>query len=336
MKFTLRSLRGSLVIVATLVLASVALDAFSADAVPPTFTDVAYGPHERNKLDFWKASADKPSPVIVQIHGGGFYEGGKEGFRGHKDDIARSIEKGVSLASINYRFVESAPLKDILRDAARAIQFIRSKATEWNVDRTRIAAFGESAGAGCSLWLAFHDDLADPASPDPVLRESSRLTVAGGLFPQATYDFAKWPEILGVPHYVWYVSMWHISPTYYHCSPIGAYSEAGFKMRADLDLLTLISHDDPPVYLMSRHQGTELTYANLMVFASMWLAQKFAGKQFPGDAWPNFDILHHPNHAHALQAACTTAGLPCTAIYRETPSEQDMGVVNFLLKRLVP
>src|SRR5687768_6324535 len=32
---------------------------------PPTFADVAYGPHERNKLDFWKADTDKPAPVIV-------------------------------------------------------------------------------------------------------------------------------------------------------------------------------------------------------------------------------------------------------------------------------
>src|SRR3954466_7126937 len=39
---------------------------------PPTFADVPYGPFERNKLDFWKAKSDKPAPVIVFIHGGGF------------------------------------------------------------------------------------------------------------------------------------------------------------------------------------------------------------------------------------------------------------------------
>ena len=42
---------------------------------------------------------------------------------------------------------------------------------EFNLDKARVAAMGGSAGAGTSLWLAFHDDLADPASPDPVLRE---------------------------------------------------------------------------------------------------------------------------------------------------------------------
>src|SRR5262249_15051893 len=73
-------------------------------------------------------------------------------------------------------------------DAARAIQFIRHKAKDWNIDPTRIAATGDSAGAGISLWLAFHDDLADPKNADPVLRESTRLTCAATKVGQTTYD----------------------------------------------------------------------------------------------------------------------------------------------------
>src|SRR5207248_2779879 len=52
----------------------------------------------------------------------------------------------------------------------------------------RIAATGGSAGAGLSLWLGFHDDLADPASADPVLRQSSRLTCASVFNGQTSYD----------------------------------------------------------------------------------------------------------------------------------------------------
>src|SRR5690242_858125 len=36
--------------------------------VPMTFTDVAYGPLERNRLDFWKAESKGPTPVMVLIH----------------------------------------------------------------------------------------------------------------------------------------------------------------------------------------------------------------------------------------------------------------------------
>ncbi|MEO2047672.1 MAG: hypothetical protein ABGX16_13990 [Pirellulales bacterium] len=55
-----------------------------------------------------------------------------------------------------------------MHDAARALQLVRSKATEWNIDKQRIGASGGSAGACSSLWLAFHPDMANPASSDPV------------------------------------------------------------------------------------------------------------------------------------------------------------------------
>ena len=42
---------------------------------PPTHADVQYGPHPRNVLDFWQAPSDKPTPLIVYIHGGGFVAG---------------------------------------------------------------------------------------------------------------------------------------------------------------------------------------------------------------------------------------------------------------------
>ena len=63
----------------------------------------------------------------------------------------------------------------------RAIQFIRSKAGEWSVDKTAFAAYGGSAGAGTSLWLAFHDDMADPHNADPVLCERHGSCGAGSL-----------------------------------------------------------------------------------------------------------------------------------------------------------
>jgi acetyl esterase/lipase len=50
------------------------------------------------------------------------------------------------------------------------------KAREWNIDPQRIGLTGGSAGACTALWLALHDDLADPRSPDPIARESTRPT----------------------------------------------------------------------------------------------------------------------------------------------------------------
>jgi acetyl esterase/lipase len=81
-----------------------------------------------------------------------------------------------------------------LEDAARAVQFLRSKAGEWNIDKTRVGATGGSAGACSSLWLAFHDDMARPGSPDPIARESTRLTAAAVSGAQTSLDPAQLRE----------------------------------------------------------------------------------------------------------------------------------------------
>ncbi len=157
----------------------------------PTVANVAYGPHERQVLDFWKAGSDKPTPLLFFIHGGGWVNGSKERVSGLKECLAA----GISVVSINYRYTTLAqqagvkpPVKWPLDDAARALQFVRSKAAEWNIDKPRVGASGGSAGACSSLYLAFSPDRADPQSSDPVTRESSRLWCAAVMGAQTTLD----------------------------------------------------------------------------------------------------------------------------------------------------
>jgi acetyl esterase len=152
----------------------------------PTYANVPYGPHERNAIDFYKAASDQPTPVLVYFHGGGFTHGDKSGI--NVDLLNLCTEGGIAVAAINYRFSQHAIYSAQMHDAARAIQFLRSKADEWHLDPSRIASFGGSAGAGISLWLGFHDEMADPDSVDPIARLSTRLTCAIGLQAQCTYD----------------------------------------------------------------------------------------------------------------------------------------------------
>jgi acetyl esterase/lipase len=99
------------------------------------------------------------------------------------------------MATINYRLMKQAneenvvpPVKAPLEDAARAVQFVRSKASEWNIDKKRVGATGGSAGGASTLWLAFHNDMADPKSSDPVARESTRLYCAAVDAAQTSLD----------------------------------------------------------------------------------------------------------------------------------------------------
>lgn len=158
-----------------------------------TFESVAYGPHPKQVLSFWKAESPAPTPVLFFIHGGGWQGGNR--YAGMASWVPAMHRQGISVVSIEYRFIAEAmadgvtpPVKGCLHDAARALQFVRSKAGEWNLDKTRIAAAGGSAGACTSLWLAFHDDLADPNSADPISRESTRLLCAAVSGAQTTLD----------------------------------------------------------------------------------------------------------------------------------------------------
>jgi acetyl esterase/lipase len=157
------------------------------DAKPtaPTHSDVAYGPHERNVLDFWQAEGDGPRPLLVYIHGGGWTGGDKQQ---KPEAIWPWLKKGISYAAINYRLTGEAPLPAPVHDAARAIQFLRTKAAEWNIRTDRIALTGGSAGACTSMWLLLHDDLADPDAKDPVLRESTRVCAAAVSAGQTSID----------------------------------------------------------------------------------------------------------------------------------------------------
>jgi len=161
--------------------------------ITPTHADVSYGPHERNKLDFWQAAGDGPRPVVIFIHGGGYHRGDKSQVRELAQMKEAFLDKGISCCSINYRFTSHALLPASMQDAARALQFIRSKAKEWNVDKNRIALTGTSAGACSSLWVALHDDMADPASDDPVLRESTKPACAATINAQTSLD-PEWIE----------------------------------------------------------------------------------------------------------------------------------------------
>lgn len=274
------------------------------DALKPDFAEVAYGPHERNVLDFWKAKSDKPTPVVVFIHGGGFRAGSKENYHGDKklEDLVKS---GVSCAAINYRFLPSAPVQDIMRDCARAVQFIRSKAGEWNVDKTRIASVGGSAGAGTSLWLSSHDDLADPKASDPVLRESSRVRCTGLMATQATYDVLRWPEFLGEPKPGFFVE--GEVPLFYGLKSMEELkSPAGEKIRRDCDMLAWLSKDDVPLFIDNNQDVPAPTNRG--------------------------EWLHCTQHARTVKKQCQAVGLECVLVQDEKETKPQL--VDFLRKHL--
>ncbi|NDH00657.1 MAG: alpha/beta hydrolase [Opitutae bacterium] len=151
----------------------IGISAKQAPPPSPTYANIAYDQYERTKVDFWQAEGKGPRPLMVFIHGGGWSQGSKDKTSGK--NIETCLANGISVASVGYRLTSEAILPAPVHDAARAIQFLRSKAKEWKINKNKIVLTGGSAGGCTSVWLACHDDLANPNSKDPVERESTRV-----------------------------------------------------------------------------------------------------------------------------------------------------------------
>ena len=158
------------------------LSLFFATAVPAesvevkTLTDVTYGTPGGVpiQLDAYLVQSEKPSPVLIFIHGGGWRQGNKRSLPGFLREPL--FAAGISIVSINYRLTNVAPHPAQVDDCTRAVQFVRSKAKDWNINPERIALMGASAGGHLSLWVGLHDDRKNPDSPDPVERVSTRVS----------------------------------------------------------------------------------------------------------------------------------------------------------------
>ena len=222
----------------------------------PTHANVKYGKDERNVFDIWLAKSDNPTPLAIYIHGGGFRAGSKEKLS--NDILSQLLKAGISVASINYRYLTiDTPLPTSHHDARRALQFMRSKAEEWNLDKSRVAALGGSAGAQICMWLAYSDDMAKPKSKDPIKRESTRLTCVATTGGQTTNQTEFWKEmitdIMGskieAEGFVRPLGGL-VDPEKVRMATWGASSlEEASRIASQHSALSIISKDDPPIFM---------------------------------------------------------------------------------------
>ena len=280
----------------------------------PTVADAAYGPHAKQVLHFWKAESDKPTPVLFYIHGGGWNHGNRANVAGM---LPGMLKAGISVVSVEYRFIAEAtadgvvpPVKGPMGDAARALQFVRSKAKEWNIDPVRIGASGGSAGACSSLWLAFHDDMADAKSSDPIARESTRLFCAAVDSAQTTLDPKQMKEWTPNSRYGGH-----------------AFGFAGDKEKklsqfdeflakrdtilpwiAEYSPYALVTKDDPAIYL------------NFRTPPALGQDQK--------------DPTHTANFGVKLQEHCKANGVECELFYPGAPDVKHATSQEFLIEKL--
>lgn len=287
-----------------------------APALPePTLANVAYGKHERQVLDFYKAESAKPTPLLFFIHGGGWVAGDKKNPGGLKECLAA----GISVVSINYRYSWQAQLAGVkppvewpLHDAARALQFVRSKAGEWNIDKQRIGASGGSAGACSSLWLAFHNDMGDSKSNDPVARESTRLWCAAVVGAQTSLDpqqLKEWtPNSRYGGHAFGFMDAKDLKTRDTRFAEFLAAREQVLPWIKEYSPIEHVSADDPPIYLI-------------------YTSAPALGK-------PQQDPTHTANYGVKLQEKCKAVGVECELVYPSAPDVKHKSMSDFLIEKL--
>jgi acetyl esterase/lipase len=217
--------------------------------------DVPYGADNPalQTLDAYLVKGQGPSPVLIEIHGGGWRRGGKSQFEAYSGDlIAQVLAQGISVVSINYRLTPQDAYPAQVQDVQRAIQFIRSQARDWQIDPQRMAAIGGSAGAHLAAWIALHDDLADPRSSHPLGRQSTRLSCFVDLWGPMDLTRVKPLELSqtgerGADFAQAFANLFATTPELYNQTP---HQQALLK---DASPVFYVTPDDPPAMIV--HPG---------------------------------------------------------------------------------
>ncbi|MEM6879377.1 MAG: T9SS type A sorting domain-containing protein [Bacteroidota bacterium] len=241
-------------------------------------------------------------PLVVFIHGGGFTGGSRDVVLQDPKriaDIKYFLERGVAFASVGYRVLPTVGADEdgvikCLNDSKRALQFIRHFSDDLHIIPERVAMIGTSAGSGTGLWLATHPDMAEPDSPDPVLRASTRVCAAAPTGGQATYDIYKWEtEVFAnfdgqgsnftLDSMEAILGFERLSNFYGGLDSIYQIVHDPFliQYRQDVDMLFHMSDDDPPLYIVNASNAIH----------------------------PSQDLFHHSFHGREIYNQALAAGI---------------------------
>jgi acetyl esterase/lipase len=131
-----------------------------------------------------------PRPLMVWIHGGGWFSGDKATPPG-----MGLLLRGFNVASINYRLSSEAIFPAQIFDCKAAIRFLRAHAAEYGIDPTRIGVWGDSAGGQLASLLGTTNGRAEYEGIEGVLGVSSKVEAVCDWFGPS--DFLQTSDIHG-------------------------------------------------------------------------------------------------------------------------------------------
>lgn len=143
------------------------------------------------KADVYLPKGKGPFPAVLVIHGGGWNSGDRDQVKGIAERVAK---RGFVAVNTTYRLAPGSIFPAQLQDVQQAVLWMRANAAAYNIDPTRIGAFGYSAGAHLAALLGGineNDPLGKPGA-------AVRAVVAGG----TPTDLTKFPGGTLVPEFI--------------------------------------------------------------------------------------------------------------------------------------
>ena len=133
---------------------------YSPVKVPANYTfqkNVVY-----TEVDNWKGTLDlyipkdlrKPVPLIIDVHGGGWYHGVKESH--FEFDVF--FNKNWAVANVEYRLASQSRAPAAIEDVRCALIYLIKNAKQLNIDASKIVIMGNSAGGHLALMAGLLGD----------------------------------------------------------------------------------------------------------------------------------------------------------------------------------
>lgn len=216
------------------------------------YKNISYGPDRKNTLDLWIADSKSNSPFVIYIHGGGFGAGSKNAAysKNNFKRVKKLLKNNISFATIDYSFKNNEDfLFSSLNDAKRALQFLRFNSEKYNLLKDKVALMGSSAGATSSLWIGLQDDMSDKNSPDPILRESTKVSCIVGMAAAHSLNLNRWKNMADVDE----AYLKSIFKKYLGKMDAEKWMQRSFDENyiSEVDFFEKMDANDPPIFIFN-------------------------------------------------------------------------------------
>jgi len=192
--------------------------------------DIAYGKHERHRLDVFTGDKQEGlKPVLLFIHGGGFISGDKhtQGNPFYSNIAAWAVNNGFAGVNMTYRLAPEHQWPSGIEDIRSAVEWIQTEGENFGLDAEAIFLMGQSAGGAHTAGYLAH----------PEVYDNARHGLKGAILLSAVYDFVAMPSSEKEQAY-----LGEDESLYY------ARSSLEGLLECDIPLLVSMAEYDPPAF----------------------------------------------------------------------------------------